>query len=111
VLNREDVASIFDPAPYIRITTARPLAHIGDVDADCAPAFTRKGSNLQQRNRTRQPNSLGERLQQEAKNLRRQAHEMPSGVRKDELLRKARQADTGSHINEWLSSPGLLAPE
>jgi hypothetical protein len=26
------------------------------------------------------------------------------------LIREARQAETASHINEWLSSPGLQAP-
>jgi hypothetical protein len=26
-------------------------------------------------------------------------------------LRKARQAETGSHISEWLRSPGLQPPE
>ena len=27
------------------------------------------------------------------------------------LLRKARQAETAMHINDWLSSPGLQAPK
>jgi len=30
---------------------------------------------------------------------------------KDELIRKARQADTASHIDEWINSPGLQAPK
>jgi hypothetical protein len=27
------------------------------------------------------------------------------------LLRKARQAETGSHMSEWLRSPGLRSPQ
>jgi hypothetical protein len=27
------------------------------------------------------------------------------------MLRKARQAETGSHMSEWLRSPGLQPPE
>jgi hypothetical protein len=27
------------------------------------------------------------------------------------VIRKARQAETASHMNEWLTSPGLRPPE
>ena len=50
------------------------------------------------------------RLAQEAINLRLQAEWMPVGVRRSELLRKARQIDVALEINNWLSSPGLQAP-
>jgi hypothetical protein len=36
---------------------------------------------------------------------------LPAGKNRDALLRKARQIDTASHINEWLSSPGLQTPQ
>jgi hypothetical protein len=39
-----------------------------------------------------------------------QANSLPQGALKERLLRKARQAETGSHISEWLSSPGLRTP-
>ena len=52
-----------------------------------------------------------ERLDQEAKRLRTEAAKLPPGVERDELLRKARQAETALHVNDWLSSPGLKAPE
>jgi hypothetical protein len=29
---------------------------------------------------------------------------------RDHLIRKARQAETGSHMSEWLRSPGLQPP-
>jgi hypothetical protein len=63
------------------------------------------------RRREKQTTSLKHRLTQEAENLRRQANEMPPGVRRDELLRRARQAETASRVDEWLASPGLRPPE
>ena len=53
---------------------------------------------------------LEERLAEEAKRLRAEAKALPPGAKRDELLRKARQAETGSHISEWLSSAGLQTP-
>lgn len=50
------------------------------------------------------------RLAQEAINLRLQAKGMPVGIRRSELLRKARQIDVAGEINNWLSSPGLQPP-
>jgi len=40
-----------------------------------------------------------------------EAKKMPHGKEREELLRKARQADTALRINDWLSSPGLKQPE
>lgn len=48
--------------------------------------------------------SFGDRLAKEAARLRDEASHLPMGKERAELLRKARQADTASHINEWLSS-------
>jgi hypothetical protein len=31
-------------------------------------------------------------------------------VRRDEMIRKARQAEIASHLNEWLTSRGLRPP-
>jgi hypothetical protein len=39
-----------------------------------------------------------------------EANELPPGSLRDASIRKARQAATASHVNEWLSSPGLQAP-
>nr|WP_249139613.1 hypothetical protein [Bradyrhizobium japonicum] len=50
------------------------------------------------------------RLAQEAINLRLQAEGMPVGVRRTELLRKARQIDVAGELNKWLTSPGLQPP-
>jgi hypothetical protein len=54
---------------------------------------------------------LGERLSREAQNLRRQAEGMPPGVLRDDLLKKARQADTASQINNWVSSSSQQQPK
>lgn len=55
--------------------------------------------------------SLATRLAEEAKRLREEAKLLPPGAVRDELIRKARQAETGSHVTEWVTSPGLRPPE
>jgi hypothetical protein len=55
--------------------------------------------------------SLEVRLGDEAKRLLAEAKLLRPGAERDELLRKARQAEIGLHMNEWLSSPGLKSPE
>jgi hypothetical protein len=54
-----------------------------------------------------QMQSLEARLAEEAKQLRVQAELLPPGAVRDETIRRAQQAETGSHISEWLRSPGL----
>ena len=53
---------------------------------------------------------LEQRLAEHAERLRKEAQGTPPGVQRDELIRRARQAETASHVKEWLMSPGLLAP-
>jgi hypothetical protein len=64
-----------------------------------------------QRRRFKQTVSLEERLAEEAKRLRAEAKLLPPGAARDALIRRARQAETGSHMSEWLRSPGLQPPE
>jgi hypothetical protein len=63
------------------------------------------------RRRFKQTKSLEERLAEEAKRLREEAKLLPPGTVREALLRRARQAETGSHMSEWLSSPGLRPPK
>lgn len=63
------------------------------------------------RRRFKQILSLEERLAAEAIRLREEAENAPPGIEREALLRKARQAETGSHMSEWLDSPGLQAPK
>jgi hypothetical protein len=55
--------------------------------------------------------SLEERLAEKAKRLRVEAKLLPPGPTRDEIIRRARLAETGSRISEWLRSPGLRRPE
>jgi hypothetical protein len=59
----------------------------------------------------RRPSNLADRLKEEANKLRRQAQGMPSGVRRNELLRKARQAATTARLNELVEAPDLNSPK
>ena len=65
---------------------------------------------MQERRRFKQLGSLDTRLSSEAERLRKEARGTPPGVERDKLIRRARLAETASHMNEWLSSPGLKTP-
>ena len=65
---------------------------------------------MQTRRRFKQTISLEERLAEEARHLREEAELLPHGPVRDEALRRARQAETGAHMSEWLTSPGLKPP-
>ncbi|MEH2506598.1 hypothetical protein V1290_005409 [Bradyrhizobium sp. AZCC 1578] len=52
-----------------------------------------------------------ERLLREAGRLRQEARRTPTGIERERLLRKARQLETAARMQEWLSSPGLRAPD
>ena len=64
-----------------------------------------------ERRRFKQTQSLELRLAKEAERLREEAKLLPPGVVREALLRRARQAETGSHMSEWLRSPGLQPPK
>ena len=52
-----------------------------------------------------------DRLTREVERFRQEAETKPPGLEQDALLRKARQAETAAHMQEWLTSPGLRAPK
>jgi len=60
-----------------------------------------------QRRRFRKLLSFNERLKQEAASLRARAQTLPQGDEREKLIRKARQADTATHMDEWLASTPL----
>jgi hypothetical protein len=64
-----------------------------------------------QRRRFKQTVPLIQRLTEEAERLRKEAQGTPHGIDRERLLRRARQADTASHMNQWLASPGLQSPK
>ena len=49
-------------------------------------------------------------LAQEAHRLKERAETLPYGKERELLSRKARQLETASRINDWMSSPGLQPP-
>jgi hypothetical protein len=63
-----------------------------------------------ERRRFTQTQSLEERLAEEAQRLRAEAKLLRPGTARDALIRRARQAETGAHMSEWLRSPGLQPP-
>ena len=53
-----------------------------------------------------------ERLAEEAIRFKEAAEKQPIGsLTRELLLRRARQAETASHINNWLRSPGRQPPQ
>lgn len=64
-----------------------------------------------QRHQIKQTTSLEERLAEEVRRLREEAELLPHGPVREAALRRVRQAETGSHISEWLRSPGLRPPD
>ena len=62
---------------------------------------------MPQRNRFKQTAPLDQPLQDEAKRLRKEAQGTPPGHERDNLIRRARQAEAAVQMNEWLVSHGL----
>ena len=64
-----------------------------------------------QRRRFKQTLTFPDRLKTFAEELKAKASELRPGPERDALLRRARQAETASHIDEWANSPGLQPPK
>ena len=65
----------------------------------------------QQRHRFKQIDPLDKRLAEQAQRLRDEARGIPAGIERDRLLRRARLAETASHIDQWLTSKELRPPK
>ena len=64
------------------------------------------------RRRFKHIKTFQQRLAEEAEQFKAAAAQQPLGSRARELLlRRARQAETAAHIDEWLKSPGLQPPD
>ena len=66
----------------------------------------RRSETIQGRSET-----IQERLAAFAQETREKALALPAGLEQQELLRKARQADTAVQMDEWLNSPALQPPK
>jgi hypothetical protein len=65
---------------------------------------------MQPRRRFKQTTPLKERLTSFAREVRERASRLPSGFERDNLLKKAREAETAAHLDDWVNSPGLQPP-
>lgn len=66
----------------------------------------------QTRKRIKHQTTFKDRLAEEARLFKEAAEkELPGSKARELLLRRARQAETASYMDEWLSSPGLAAPK
>ncbi|MBR0884428.1 hypothetical protein JQ608_47245 [Bradyrhizobium liaoningense] len=65
---------------------------------------------MPKRRRVKQTRSLEERMADQAAELKERARQLPVGVEREALLKRARIAETGSHLSDWLRSPGLQRP-
>jgi hypothetical protein len=63
-----------------------------------------------QRRKITHEKTFQQRLAEEAVLFREEAEKLPHGTQRELYLRRARQAETASHINDWLTSPGLQPP-
>jgi len=66
---------------------------------------------MTKRRRFKQGQSLKERLMLFIEEMRKRADELPPGPARDDLLRRARQADVATHLDEWANSPALQPPK
>ena len=64
-----------------------------------------------QRRHFKQIDLLEDRFAEEAVKLRKEAQRTPPGIERERLMQRARQAETCSHVSDWLRSPGLQPPK
>lgn len=63
------------------------------------------------RHHFKQTDTLEKRLIDYSRDLFEEAKLLPPGALREATILRARQAKTGSEINEWLRSPRLRPPE
>lgn len=66
---------------------------------------------IKRRRRIKHQKTFQERLTEEARRFKEAAAQLPAGSHAQELLlRRVRQVEAASRLDEWLSSPGLRPP-
>jgi hypothetical protein len=55
--------------------------------------------------------TIEENWLEQSEAAKNEAQKLPYGKEREALVRKARQLETASRINRWLSSPGLQPPK
>jgi hypothetical protein len=79
-------------------------------NAGCAPAQLHKGKESAMRRRS-DSRRLDENMNAEKARIIAELEKTQPGPQRDLLERKLRRLETASHIDEWLTSPGLRPPE
>lgn len=62
---------------------------------------------MKKRRRLKQIESLHDRLTAFAAQTREHASTLPPRREQDDLMKKTRQADVASNLDQWVNSPGL----
>jgi hypothetical protein len=91
---------------YALLITAPSQASIGDREAGSRSRLMQAGAFMGSKKQ-----SSMQKWHEQAEAFKREAEKLPYGREREELLRKARQLETASRINEWVSSPGLSSPK
>jgi hypothetical protein len=65
---------------------------------------------MQERRRFNQTAPLNQRLIEEAQSLRKEARGTHPGAERERLIRRAREAETAAHLQEWLTSANVRSP-
>ncbi|MDE2603145.1 MAG: hypothetical protein KGL62_12370 [Bradyrhizobium sp.] len=63
------------------------------------------------RRRFKQTETLGLRLLRMVAKLRREPQGTPAGIKREQLIQRAQQAESALRVNGWLNSPGLQPPK
>ncbi|WP_244437168.1 DUF6894 family protein [Bradyrhizobium japonicum] len=50
-------------------------------------------------------------MAEQAAKLKEQASQLPAGPEREALLKRARIAETGAHLSDWLTSSGMRQPD
>ena len=61
--------------------------------------------------RRSQPHCFDDQIAAEKARCKAELDKLPHGPERDKLVKKIRQLETASHMNDWLGSPGLKSPE
>lgn len=70
----------------------------------------RNGDVMSERRRIKHTATFEQRLANEAERIKTETKELPQGKEREDMMRKARQAETASQISAWLFLPGLQKP-
>ena len=55
--------------------------------------------------------TIEQKWHQQSEVAKNEAKKLPYGKERDAIERRARQLETASQVNQWISSPGLRPPE